>query len=85
VRDANLTGGTTVPLGPKAMPLKLQAVVHDFTDDDGSRRLGRELDLLAALPINQRLSTELRAAFFDGARTGFADRRKIWLTLEAKY
>jgi hypothetical protein len=85
VRDLSLGGGTTVPLGPKALPLKVQAVAHDFTDDDGSRRLGRELDLLAALPINKLLSAELRAAFFDGARPGFADRRKVWLTLEAKY
>jgi hypothetical protein len=85
VRDASLGGGTTALLGPKGMPLKLQAVAHDFTDDDGSRRSGRELDLLAALPISKLLSAELRAAFFDGARPGFADRRKIWLTLEAKY
>jgi hypothetical protein len=85
VRDASLSGGMTVPWPREASPLKLQAVAHDFTDDDGSRRLGRELDLLAALPINKLLSTELRAAFFDGAQPGFADRHKIWLTLEAKY
>jgi hypothetical protein len=85
VRDLNLGGGTTVPLGPKATPLKLQAVAHDFTDDDGSRRYGREIDLLAAVPINKVLSAELRAAFFDGARPGFADRHKVWLSLEARY
>jgi hypothetical protein len=85
VRDLNLGGGATMPLGPKATPLKLQAVAHDFTDDDGSRRYGREFDLLAALPINKLLSAELRAAFFDGAGQGFADRHKVWLTLEARY
>jgi hypothetical protein len=85
VRDLSLGGGTTVPLGPKATPLKLQAVAHDFTDDDGSRRYGREIDLLAAVPINKVVSAELRTAFFDGARPGFADRHKVWLTLEARY
>jgi hypothetical protein len=85
VRDFNLGGGTAMPLGPKALPLKLQAVAHDFTDDDGSRRYGRELDLLAAIPINKVLSAELRTAFFDGARPGFADRHKVWLTFEARY
>jgi hypothetical protein len=85
VRDLSLGGGTTVPLGPKATPLKLQAVAHDFTDDDGSRRYGHEIDLLAAVPINKVVSAELRTAFFDGARPGFADRHKVWLTLEARY
>jgi len=85
VRDTSLGGGTTLTLGRKAMPLMRQAVAHDFTDDDGSRRFGRELDLLAALPINKRLNAEVRGAFFDGASPGFADRRKLWFTLEAKY
>lgn len=85
VRDLNLRAGTTVKLGEKAKPLKLQVVAHDFTDDDGSRRYGRELDLLAGVPLTKSLSAEIKAAFFDGVRPGFADRQKIWLTLEAKY
>ncbi|MCW5761325.1 MAG: hypothetical protein KIS90_16265, partial [Phenylobacterium sp.] len=85
VRDLNLRAGATVGLGPKAVPLKLQVAAHEFADDDGSRRYGRELDLLAAVPMNRILSAEVRAAIFDGARPGFADRHKLWLTLEAKY
>lgn len=85
VRDLNLRAGTTLKLGPKATPLKLQAAVHDFTDDDGSRRYGREVDLLAGVALTKTLSAELRTAIFDGARPGFADRHKVWLTLEAKY
>lgn len=84
VRDLNLRAGSTLMLD-KATPLKLQVAVHDFTDDDGSRRYGRELDLLAGVPLGRRLSAELRAALFDGARPGFADRHKVWLTLEARY
>ncbi|WP_296599721.1 hypothetical protein [Phenylobacterium sp.] len=85
VRDLNLRAGATVKVGQKGTPLKLQAAAHDFTDDDGSRRYGREIDLLAALPLSKLLSAEARVAVFDGAGTGFADRQKIWLTLEAKY
>lgn len=85
VRDLNVRAGTTLKLGAKGTPVKLQAAMHDFTDDDGSRRYGRELDLLASIPINKLLSAEVRAAVFDGARPVFADRHKVWLTLEAKY
>lgn len=85
VRDLNLSVGTTVKVGPGARPVKFQAAAHDFTDDDGSRRCGRELDLLAAVPLNRLLTAEVRTAVFDGARPGFADRHKVWLTLEAKY
>ena len=85
VRDLNLRAGTTLKLGPKALPLKLQAAAHDFADDDGSRRYGREVDVMAGVPLNKILTAEVRAALFDGARPGFGDRHKVWLTLEAKY
>lgn len=85
VRDLNLRAGATFKLGPKAIPLTLQAAAHDFTDDDGSRRYGREFDLAASIPITKRLTAEARAASFDGVRPGFADRQKFWLTLEAKF
>ncbi len=85
VRDLNLRAGATVKFGPKGTPVKLQAAAHDFTDDDGSRRYGREVDLLAAVPLSKLLTAEARVAVFDGARPGFADRQKIWITLEAKY
>lgn len=85
VRDLNLRAGTTIEMGPKPLPVKLQATAHDFADDDGSRRYGREVDLMASVPLTKILSAEVRAAFFEGARPGFADRHKVWLTLEAKY
>ena len=67
------------------LPLKLQAVLHDFTDDDGSMRYGREYGLAASLPLNPNVTAELKGAQFEGSRPGFADRRKIWLGLEFKY
>ncbi len=85
VRDLNLRAGTTVRVGPKSLPMKFQVAAHDFTDEDGSRRYGREIDLMAGVPLTKLLSAEVRAAIFDGARVGFADRHKVWLTLEARY
>lgn len=85
VRDLNLRAGATLKLGPKGVPLTLQGAAHDFADEDGSRRYGREVDLLASVPLNKILTAEIRAAVFDGAPPGFADRHKLWLTLEAKY
>lgn len=85
VRDLNLRAGATFKLGPKAIPVTLQAAAHDFTDDGGSRRYGREFDLLASVPVTKHLTGEARFASFDGVRPGFADRQKFWLTLEAKF
>lgn len=36
------------------------------------------------VPLTKILSAEVPAALFDGARPGFADRHKVWLTLDAK-
>ncbi|MFN3513401.1 MAG: hypothetical protein ACK41C_10170 [Phenylobacterium sp.] len=85
VRDVNLKAGTTWKLGPAAKPVRLQAALHDFTDDDGSVRYGRELDLLAAVPLTKNLTAEAKAAVFDGARPAYPDRTKVWFTLELKY
>ena len=85
VRDLNLRAGATVQLGLKATPLKLQVAAHDFADDDGSRHYGQEFDLLVGAPLTKALSAEIKAAFFNGARPGFADRTKVWLTLEYRY
>lgn len=85
VRDLNLNLGATLKWGPKNQAVRLQAAVHDFADDDGSRRYGREVDLLAATPLNSVLSAEVRAAIFEGDRPGLADRQKVWFTLEARY
>lgn len=85
VRDLHLKAGTTLTVGPRATPVRLAAAAHEFTDDDGSRRYGRELDLLVAAPLSKRVTAEVKAAFFDGARPAFADRSKVWITLEYRY
>ena len=82
VRDVNPRGGLTIDAG---VPLRLQAAAHDFADADGLTGYGRELDLLAAAPINNRLSAEAKAAFFDADHPAFPDRTKVWVTLELKH
>jgi hypothetical protein len=66
-------------------PITLKAEAHDFGATDGSARIGRELDLAAALPLGPHLSTELAAADFQAARAPYADVRKLWLTFEYRY
>lgn len=85
IRDLNLNAGATIALGGRMPPLKLQASAHEFTDAGGSTHYGREVDLLAGVPVSPHLNAELRAAGFDGANSAFADRQKVWMTLEYKY
>lgn len=80
--DLNLKGGTTLPVGSRK--LKLAAAIHDFSDADGGLDYGREFDASASLPLTPKLSLELKAARFDGDLPAFADRTKVWFTLELK-
>ena len=82
VKDINLRAGATVPLGGRK--LKLAAAVHDFTDADGGLDYGSEVDASASLPLTPRLSFEVKAARFNGDLPAFADRTKVWVTLELK-
>ena len=84
ITDRSLRAATSVPIGARTGPLKLQAVAHDFADSAGSQRYGSELDLAAGVRMTPRINAEMRAAIFDGVQAGFADRTKIWLTLEAR-
>lgn len=85
VRDINLRASTSVkPQGWRG-PIRLQAAVHDFAEADGGQGYGREIDVLVSTPLTAHITAELKAAAFDGATPVFADRTKVWLTLEAKY
>lgn len=85
VRDLNLRASTSFkPQGWRG-PVKLQGAIHDFADADGGQDYGREIDALVSMPLTPHITGELKAAAFDGAVAAFADRTKIWLTLEAKY
>jgi hypothetical protein len=85
VRDFNLRASTSFKPQGWRSPVKLQAAVHDFADADGGQDYGREIDALVSMPLTPHITGELKAAAFDGATAAFADRTKIWLTLEARY
>ena len=80
--DLNLKAGTTVPVGP--YKLKLAAAIHDFSDADRGLDYGSEIDASATLPLTPKLSFEMKAARFNGDTPAFADRTKVWVTLELK-
>ncbi len=82
VKDVNLRVGATVPVGTRK--LKLAAAAHDFTDADGGLDYGSEIDASASLPLTPKLSFEMKAARFNGDTPAFADRTKVWITLELK-
>lgn len=85
IQDRNLRVGATFKLGQTGKPVTFSAAAHDFTDADGSNRYGREFDLVASAPISKTVSAEIKAARFNGDRPGFADRTKVWFTLEFRY
>lgn len=80
--DVNLKAGATIPVGGRK--LRLAAAVHDFSDADSGRGYGGEIDASASLPLTPNLSFELKAARFKGDTPAFADRSKVWVTLELK-
>ena len=84
VNDLFLKGELLVSVG-LAKPLKLKAEAHDFRDSDGERRIGRELDLSASIPVGKRWTLEAKAARFEGDLAGFSDTTKGWLIVEYRY
>lgn len=84
VRDLNFRASTTVQDVPLFGTLKFAAAFHDFADADGDVDFGQEFDASISAPINQNVSLELKAAAFDGDGA-FADRTKVWMTVEYRY
>ncbi len=63
-------------------PITLAVTGHDFADDGGGADFGSEVDASARMALNDRVSLEAKAAFFDGEDPRFADRDKVWLSIE---
>lgn len=84
VRDLYLGASYNTRPWPAAQPVALTLVAHNFTDDGGGADFGNELDASARFTLTPHLAVELAAAAFDGQSARFADRNKLWVSLEYK-
>ena len=82
VTDLALRAGTSVPVGSRM--LKLAMAAHDFSDADGDLDYGQEIDASVSVSLTPKLSAELKAARFEGDLPAYADRTKVWITVEVK-
>lgn len=67
---------------PAQQPAIFTLAAHDFSDDSGGTDFGAELDASARLALTERVWFEAKAALFNGEDPRFADRTKMWFTLE---
>jgi len=84
IRDLYLTATYNTRPWPAAQPVALTLSAHNFADDGGGRGFGDELDASARFTLGPHTALELAAAAFDSDDARFADRNKIWLSLEYK-
>lgn len=69
---------TYIKVGGKAGGVKLLAVYHEYTADEGSDDYGTELNLLAAKKFGKNYSAGLKYAAYE-ADTHNVDADKLWL------
>ena len=72
-----------VGISGKAGPVKLQAVYHDFSAEDGGANYGKELNLAATWVVAKGFSTQLKYADYD-ADDFATDTTKVWLSFQLK-
>jgi hypothetical protein len=66
-------------------PIRLAGELHDFRDADAAFRLGREVDVSAAVSLSKPLSLEAGVARFDSTAPSYPDATRAWLSLDWKY
>ncbi|MBI3438706.1 MAG: hypothetical protein HY054_08690 [Proteobacteria bacterium] len=82
IRDLYLTATYNTHPWPAAQPVALMLSAHSFTDDSGGRDFGSELDASVRFTLTPRASLEVAGATFNGDDSRFADRDKLWVSLE---
>ena len=69
-----------IAIGGKPAGIKLLAVYHTFTTDEGSDDLGTELNLLAAKKFGKNYSAGVKYAnYTDDTAAGTGDINKLWI------
>ncbi|MDK2776363.1 MAG: alginate export family protein [Pseudomonadota bacterium] len=77
---------TYIKAGGKLAGIKLLAVYHDFSADEGSTDLGSEIDLLAAKKIDDNFTVGVKyAAYSEGDMASKPDTDKLWIWGEARF
>ncbi|HFC54329.1 MAG TPA: hypothetical protein ENJ43_07840 [Gammaproteobacteria bacterium] len=71
-------------IGAKPMGIKLLAVYHTFSADEGGDDYGKELNLLAAKKLGKNYSVGLKYANYE-ADTHGDDTNKVWLWGQLKF
>lgn len=82
IRDLYVGATYNTQPWPAAQPVALTLTAHNFTDDGGGRDFGNELNASARFTLTPHASLELAAASFRGDDPRFADRDKLWVSLE---
>jgi len=75
---------TYLKASTKLGKVKLTAVYHDLSADQGSMNYGTELDLVAAYKVNKQLSTVVKYAAYDADELA-TDTDKLWLMATFKF
>lgn len=82
LRDAYARIDAEAPLG-----IKVIGAYHDFHTDDGSEKLGSEVDLQLTRSLGKSLSVLAKYADFNSSTNAapFVDTRKFWLQAQYKF
>lgn len=75
---------TYIKLATKVADVKLLAVYHDYSADEGSADKGSEVDLQASMDFAKYYSAGIKYAAYSKGDAGF-DTDKGWLWIEAKF
>lgn len=73
-----------IKVATKVAGVKVAAVYHDFSADEGNADYGTELDLVASKSIGKNMKAMLKYADYS-ADDFSTDTQKIWLSLDAKF
>lgn len=68
-----------------ARPVRLAGELHEFRDADAERRIGREFDISATVPLSKPVTLEAGLARFDSTGPTYPDATRVWLTLDYRY
>jgi hypothetical protein len=81
VKDLYAKAGYTRDKVPYFGTVKAQVHYHDYKRDFGSGSYGNEWDALLSASPNKYWTVEARLAKYDGKTGPFADRTKIWISI----